>query len=144
MRPQRVSDLDEVVVSFAGKKHWLWRAVDQDGFFLDVLVQSRRDKKAAKRLFRKLLKSPEVRFASDSPLEEAGFELSVPPPHSPAALHKNSRFLVKGQSFRSGKNYSRELPAPIHNRTPVILPATAWRLWVRRRKAEPDEPLGVF
>jgi transposase-like protein len=36
-----------------GKKHWLWRAVDQDGFVLDVLVQSRRDKKAAKRLFRK-------------------------------------------------------------------------------------------
>src|SRR6201986_4631364 len=48
--------LDEVVVSFAGKKHWLWRAVDQDGFVLDVLVQSRRDKKATKRLFRKLLK----------------------------------------------------------------------------------------
>ncbi|HXC14357.1 MAG TPA: IS6 family transposase, partial [Stellaceae bacterium] len=42
--------------SFAGKKHWLWRAVDQDGFVLDVLVQSRRDKEAAKRLFRKLLK----------------------------------------------------------------------------------------
>ena len=48
--------LDEVVVSFAGKKHWLWRAVDQDGFVLDVLVQSRRDKKAAKRLLRKLLR----------------------------------------------------------------------------------------
>ena len=48
--------LDEVVISIAGKKHWLWRAVDQDGFVLDILVQSRRDKKAAKRLFRKLLK----------------------------------------------------------------------------------------
>src|ERR1700726_4942696 len=36
--------LDELVISFAGKKHWLWRAVDQDGFVLDVLVQSRRDK----------------------------------------------------------------------------------------------------
>jgi len=46
----------QVVISFAGKKHWLWRAVDQDGFVLDVLVQSRRDKEAAKRLFRKLLK----------------------------------------------------------------------------------------
>jgi len=40
----------------AGKKHWLWRAVDQDGFVLDVLLQSRRDRKAAKRLLRKLLK----------------------------------------------------------------------------------------
>src|SRR5207344_2590483 len=48
--------LDEVVISIAGKKHWLWRAVDQDGFVLDVLVQSRRDKHAAKRLLRKLLR----------------------------------------------------------------------------------------
>ena len=46
----------QVVISIAGKKHWLWRAVDQDGFVLDILVQSRRDKKAAKRLFRKLLR----------------------------------------------------------------------------------------
>src|SRR3982750_2792293 len=42
--------------STAGKKHWLWRAVDQDGIVLDILVQSRRDKRAAKRLRRKLLK----------------------------------------------------------------------------------------
>src|SRR5215210_6459312 len=48
--------LDEVVITIAGKKHWLWRAVDQTGVVLDVLVQSRRDKKAAKRLLRKLLK----------------------------------------------------------------------------------------
>src|SRR5215212_9271523 len=48
--------LDEVVLKIAGKKHWLWRAVDQTGVVLDVLVQSRRDKQAAKRLLRKLLK----------------------------------------------------------------------------------------
>ncbi len=48
--------LDEVVVAIGGKKHWLWRAVDQEGFVLDVLVQSRRDKTAALRLMRKLLK----------------------------------------------------------------------------------------
>jgi putative transposase len=48
--------LDEVQITIAGKKHWLWRVVDQDGVVLDVLVQSRRDKKAAKRLLRKLLK----------------------------------------------------------------------------------------
>src|SRR3982750_303184 len=48
--------LDEVVITIAGQKHWLWRAVDQEGFVLDVLVQSRRDRKAAKRLLRKLLK----------------------------------------------------------------------------------------
>jgi putative transposase len=44
------------VITIAGKQHWLWRAADQEGFVLDVLVQSRRDKKAAKRLLRKLLK----------------------------------------------------------------------------------------
>src|SRR5512134_3465183 len=48
--------LDEVVIAIAGKKHWLWRAVDQEGFVLDVLVQSRRNTRAAKRLLRKLLK----------------------------------------------------------------------------------------
>ncbi|HUS13959.1 MAG TPA: IS6 family transposase, partial [Chloroflexia bacterium] len=48
--------LDEVEIKIAGKKHWLWRAVDQQGIVLDVLVQSRCDKKAAKRLLRKLLK----------------------------------------------------------------------------------------
>ena len=48
--------LDEVVISIAGKKHWLWRAVDQHGAVLDILVQSRRNAKAAKQLLRKLLK----------------------------------------------------------------------------------------
>src|ERR671911_1685023 len=48
--------LDEVVITIAGNKHWSWRAVDQDGLVLDVLVQSRRDQRAAKRLLRKLLK----------------------------------------------------------------------------------------
>jgi putative transposase len=55
-RPGDKWHLDEVVLKIAGKKHYLWRAVDQDGIVLDVLVQSRRDKKAAKRLLRKLLK----------------------------------------------------------------------------------------
>ena len=44
------------MLTIAGKKHWLWRAVDQTGVVLDVLVQSRRDQRAAKRLLRKLLK----------------------------------------------------------------------------------------
>jgi len=48
--------LDEVAIAIAGVKHWLRRAVDQTGIVLDVLVQSRRDKRAAKRLLRKLLR----------------------------------------------------------------------------------------
>ncbi len=46
--------MDEVVITIAGVKHWLWRAVDQNGMVLDILVQSRRDTQAAKCLLRKL------------------------------------------------------------------------------------------
>ena len=48
--------LDEVYLKIAGRLQYLWRAVDQDGSVLDVLVQPRRDKKAAARFFRKLLR----------------------------------------------------------------------------------------
>src|SRR3712207_3406585 len=48
--------LDEMAIKIAGVTHWLWRAVDQTGMVLDVLVQRRRDKRAAERLLRKLLK----------------------------------------------------------------------------------------
>ena len=44
------------MLTISGVKHWLWRAVDQNGMVLDILVQSRRDTPAAKRLMRKLLK----------------------------------------------------------------------------------------
>ena len=47
--------LDEVVISIAGRKHWFWRAVDQDGYVLDEIVQPRRNTKAAKRLLTRLL-----------------------------------------------------------------------------------------
>ncbi len=48
--------LDEVVIMVSGAKHWLWRAVDQTGTVLDILVRSRRDTQAAKRLLCKLMK----------------------------------------------------------------------------------------
>ena len=48
--------LDEVFIKVNGERQYLWRAVDQDGNVLDILVQSRRNTKAARRFFRKLLK----------------------------------------------------------------------------------------
>jgi putative transposase len=48
--------LDEVFLTIHGERHSLWRAVDQDGNVLDMLVQSRRNKQAAKKFLRKLLK----------------------------------------------------------------------------------------
>src|SRR5262245_1994070 len=58
-RPDDKWHLDEVFLTINGKRHYLWRAVDQDGNVLDILVQSRRNKQAAKKFFRKLLKGLE-------------------------------------------------------------------------------------
>ena len=49
--------IDEVFVKIDGKQHYLWRAVDQDGEIVDVFLQRRRDGKAAKRFFKRLLKA---------------------------------------------------------------------------------------
>ena len=80
--------LDEVFLTSNGKRHYLWRAVDQDDNVLAILVQSRRNKQAAKKFFRKLLKGlqyvprgiitdkPELRRgqARDSPRSRASPE----------------------------------------------------------------------
>src|SRR3712207_1911471 len=60
-RPTSTWHLDEVVVSIQGKRVYLWRAVDSEGEILDALVQPHRDKAAALKLMRKLLKKQ--RFA---------------------------------------------------------------------------------
>jgi putative transposase len=56
-RPGDQWHLDEVFLTIHGKRQYLWCAFDQHGHVLDILVQRRRDKKAAKKFFRKLLKS---------------------------------------------------------------------------------------
>jgi len=55
-RPGDKWHLDEVFLTINGQRHYLWRAGDQDGTVLDILVQSRRNKGAALKFFRKLLK----------------------------------------------------------------------------------------
>ena len=60
-RPGDTWFFDEVFITINGQRHYLWRAVDQDGDVLDIIVQKHRDKCAAKRFFRKLLKG--LRYA---------------------------------------------------------------------------------
>src|SRR4051794_8210199 len=66
-----------MVVRIAGRRMYLWRAVDQEGEILDVLVQSRRDKRAAERLMRKLMKkqgfAPQVAVTDKLPSYAAAF-----------------------------------------------------------------------
>ena len=61
-RQGRLGDIwhvDELFITIRGERHYLWRAVDQDGDVLDILVTRHRDKRAAKRFFRKVLKHQE-------------------------------------------------------------------------------------
>src|SRR4051794_29099436 len=84
--------MDEVFIRIRGKLHYLWRAVDQDGNVLDILVQSRRSAKAAKRFFRKLLTGlqyvPRV-IVTDKLRSYAAAKREV----LPGVEHRQSRYL---------------------------------------------------
>ncbi|MFL5283829.1 MAG: IS6 family transposase [Rhodopila sp.] len=84
--------MDEVFLRIGGKQHYLWRAVDQDGNVLDILVQSRRNAKAAKRFFRKLLKglqyTPRV-IVTDKLKSDAAAKREI----LPHTEHRQSRYL---------------------------------------------------
>ncbi len=54
-RPGDKWHLDEVQLKINGRKHWLWRAVDQEGVVLDILVQSRRNQEAAETFLRRVV-----------------------------------------------------------------------------------------
>jgi putative transposase len=58
-RPGDKWHLDEVLLKIGGKRHWLWRAVDQHGVVLDILVQARRDQASAERFLRCVLQGCE-------------------------------------------------------------------------------------
>src|SRR6185437_8017598 len=66
-RPGDKWHLDEVFIRINGTIHYLWRAVDQDGRVLDILVQSRRNAVAATKFFRKLLRACNTCRGSSSP-----------------------------------------------------------------------------
>src|SRR6187402_3864491 len=123
--------LDEVAIKIAGQKHWLWRAMDQDGIVLDILVQSRRDKRAAKRLLRKLLKrqcrAPRVMIT-----DKLGSYGAAKREILPGVEHRQSRYLnnrceVSHQPSRRRERHMRRFKSvrqaqqflathtPIHN-----------------------------
>ncbi len=84
--------LDEVVITIAGQQHWLWRAVDQDGYVLDEIVQTRRDTKAAKRLLKRLLKKqgyPPRRMITDKLGSYAAAQRQI----MPAVEHRSHKRL---------------------------------------------------
>lgn len=95
-RPDSVWHLDEMVVRIRGKRMYMWRAVDKEGEVLDVLVQKRRNKAAALKLLRKLLKHqsfmPERIVTDGLKSYPAGMEkLGCLQRHHPGRLRDNNR-----------------------------------------------------
>jgi putative transposase len=130
-RPGDKWHLDEVFLRIRGKRHYLWRAVDQHGTVLDILVQSRRNAKAAKRFFKKLLKGlryvPRV-VVTDKLASYGAAKRDV----LPGVEHRQSRYLNNRaevshqptrrrerqmQRFKSPRQAQQFLSshAPIHN-----------------------------
>ena len=88
--------LDEMVVKIGGKRMFLWRAVDDEGEVLDMLVQERRNKGAALRLLRKLLKNQGVRpesIVTDklASYRAAARDLGLTSRHQPGGMRENNR-----------------------------------------------------
>ncbi len=139
-RPSSIWHLDEMAVRIAGKRMWLWRAVDSEGEVLDLLVQPKRDTKAALRLMRKLLKKQG--YAPDELVTDklgsygaARRKLGLSARHE-QGLRKNNRAENshqpvrrrerKQQRFKSAGSAQRFLSmhAPVHN-TSVDAPSGA-------------------
>jgi len=103
-RPGDKWHLDEVFLTINGERHYLWRAVDQDNNVLDILVQSRRNKHAAKKFFRKLLKGltyvPRV-IITDKLKSSGAAKREI----LPGVEHRQSRYLNNPTTTLTNKSF---------------------------------------
>ena len=109
---------DEVFISIDGRRQYLWRAVDQDGDLIDLLVQPRRDARAARRFFRKLLKGQRqepVRLVTDKLGSYRVAHRDVMPlvPHD-TTQYANNRAEVSHQATRHRERQMRGFTSRDH------------------------------
>jgi putative transposase len=98
--------LDELFVNIRGRQRYLWRAVDQDGDVIDILLQPRRDRRAAERFFRKLLKGQ-----GDAPRRMVTDKL-----RSYAAAHRTTLPSVAHDTSQYANNRAEVSHEPIRQR----------------------------
>jgi len=117
-RPGDTWHLDEMFVSINGATHYLWRAVDQGGNVLDILVQRRRDQRAARKFFRRLLKGLRYvpRVVSTDKLASYGAAMRVVLPSVEHRRHKglNNRAENAHQPTRERERRMRRFKSPGH------------------------------
>ena len=110
--------LDEVFVRIRGERHYLWRAVDQDGDVLDILVQRYRNAHAAKRFFRRLLKGQErtpLQLVTDRLNSYGAARRSIMPSvEYNTVRYANNRAEVSHQPARQRERQMRGFKSPGH------------------------------
>ena len=103
--------LDEIFVKIRGERHYLWRAVDQDGDLIDILVQRHRNARAATRFFRKLLKGQEStpwRLVTDKLRSYGAAHLNIMPSvNHDTRRYANNRAEVSHQPTRQRERLMR-------------------------------------
>jgi putative transposase len=110
--------LDEVFISIQGERQYLWRAVDQDGDTLDILVQRRRNKTAAERFIRRLLKGQggEPRWLVTDQLRsyDAAHGTMMPTVEHLNHVYANNRAEVSHQPTRQREYHMRGFSSSTH------------------------------
>ena len=116
--------LDELFVNIQGRRQYLWRAVDQDGDVIDILVQSRRERPAATRFLRKLLKDqgrePRRLIADKLRRYSAAHRTVMPSVRHSTRKYENHRAEVSHQPTRQRERQMRRFTfaAPAQRRGP--------------------------
>ena len=110
--------LDELFVTIRGQRQYLWRAVDQDGDVIDILLQPRRDRHAAARFFRKLLKRsgrvPHRLVTDRSGSYRAAHRTIMPSVVHDTTRYANNRVEVSHQPTRRRERHMRRFKSVAH------------------------------
>ena len=108
--------IDEVFVTIQGERHYLWRAVDQDGDTIDILVQRRRNQRAAERFFCRLLKGQgsEPRWLITDKLRsyDAAHRTMMPTVSHINQVYANNRAEVSHEPTRQRERHMRGFSSP--------------------------------
>ncbi|MEV0696277.1 IS6 family transposase [Streptomyces sp. NPDC050388] len=117
-KPGDTWHLDEVFIKINGELKYLWRAVDQDGIVLDILVQDRRDTAAARRLFRRLMKTtcsvPQVIVTDKLRSYGAAHRQAMPRVEHHTSKYLNNRAENSHQPTRQRERAMKRFTTPDH------------------------------